>query len=117
MTETIEDSFSPHQINILIQGLHALEGALNAIEQPLPDQMLELKNILRNDLESQKALASITLTTKQAAQILHCSEKRVHQLASNNEIQIVENGKKGRSYSTQYTASSIKEYAIRKTQS
>jgi len=114
MPETITDSFTPNQINLLLQGLRALEGALNAIEQPKPEQMDELKEILNNDLELTRLLENSTLSTKQVAKILHCSEKRVHQLAAKNEIQIVENGKKGRSYTTLFMAASIKNYAIRK---
>jgi hypothetical protein len=116
MTATIDDSFSPRQLQILLQGLLTLEGALKAIEQPLPDQMNELKEILNTDLESFSTLENITLTTVQVARILHCTIKRVQQLASEGEIKVAEVGKKGRSYSSHYFANSVKEYAVKKAQ-
>jgi len=100
---------------VLLQGLSALEGALTAIEQPLPDQLQKLKGTLRAELDTHSLAESIMLTTEQAARRLGCSGKRIHQLASKGVLKIAQAGKKGRGYSTLYFKYSVKEYAIKKS--
>ena len=108
-------AFSDEQIFVLLQGLNALEGALKAIEQPLPNQLHELKGKLRAELDSFSDNESTTLTTEKVARILRISGKRVHQLASKGSLKIAQCGRKGRGYSTLYFMDSVKEYAMMKS--
>jgi len=107
--------FSEEQIFMLLQGLTALEGALQAISQPLPGQLHELKGKLRAELSTLERDESETLTTEQVAEILQCTGKRVHQLASSGAIKVAQVGKRGRGYSSLFYRDSVREYMTKRS--
>lgn len=107
-------TFSKEQVQILLQGLSVLEGALQAIDQPIPDPLRDLQGKLNAELRSMTALGSSTLSTEQVATVLGCSIKRVHQMAANGLITVAHRGKKGRGYSSLFTAESVRAFRASK---
>lgn len=114
MLESNNTRFTIEQLRILFQGLVTLEGAIKAIDLPVPEQIVNLKGKLRGELQSISELNAPTVTTDQVARFLGCSGKRIHQLASEGAIKIAQIGKKGRGNTTFYFTESVKEYASKK---
>lgn len=103
-------AFSKEQVQILLQGLSVLEGALQAIDQPIPDPLRDLQGILKAELSSISALGNSTLSTEQVASVLGCSTKRVHQLAAKGMIKVIHRGKKGRGNSSLFGTESVRAF-------
>jgi len=98
------------RVQLLVSGLQSLEGALSALQQPLPEGLGELKQVL---FLQQQVLASspdAPLTTNQASLLLDCSPRRVRQLGQQEQIKLVRQGGRGRGHSNLYNAASVYAY-------
>lgn len=98
------------RIEILVSGLASLEGALRAIQQPLPVGLSELRAELHRQKEALALAAGHDLTTKAVAVLLNCSPSRVHQLGKQNLIRLVCRGGRGRGHSNLYDGPSVCRY-------
>jgi len=97
-------------IQILASGLMSLEGALKALQQPLPEGLDELKEALSRQREVLALSSSAYLATQQVALLLNCSPRRVRQLGQQGYIKLVRQGGRGRGRSNVYDAASVYTY-------
>lgn len=111
---TLVDSLNEDTLNILASGLVSLEGALNALQQPVPPTLVELKTALALELQLKAKTLPERLDTAQVAQLLNCTRRRVRQLGKEGEIGITRSGRPGRGGSTVFSAQSVWDYLERK---
>jgi hypothetical protein len=89
--------FSRGQVEILIGGLTSLEGALKALQEPIPSDLPELKAHLASYLVTISQSLANPMTTSEVATFLACSRRRVLQLGEQGRIKLVRRGHRGRS--------------------
>ena len=106
----VELPLTKKHVELLLTGLVSLEGAIEAIHQPIPTEVDDVRKALQDYRNRLDNLSKETLSTKEVAQILGFSARRVHQLGRKNSIRIVRLGKKGRGRSTVYDAESVRQY-------
>lgn len=100
------------KVDLLLSGLVSLEGALNALRQPVPSMLNELKKGLSETrLKPVEQLKNV-LSTKEAAERLNCSVRHVRYLAKIGRIHLLVQGKVGRGRSSLYDARSVEAYAV-----
>jgi hypothetical protein len=97
-------------VQLLVSGLQSLEGALNALQQPLPKGLGELKQALFLQKQVLATSPDAPLTTNQVSLIIGRSPRRVRQLGRQRQIKLVRQGGRGRSHSNLYDAVSVYAY-------
>ena len=102
--------FTVAQIKTLLNGLTSLEGALNALREPLPEGTVELRSLLLNQERMLSQTHAEVLTTQEVAALFDCSLRRVRQMGLAKEIQLVKQGRRGRGFSNLYDAKSVKVF-------
>lgn len=100
-------------VQLLVSGLQSLEGALSALQQPLPEKLGELQQALFLQRQVLATSPDAPLTTNQAALIIGCSPRRVRQLGRQKRIKLVRQGGRGRGRSNLYDAASVYAYRDR----
>lgn len=120
MVQTTSNSANPltgsldeDAVQLLVSGLQSLEGALNALQQPLPEGLGELKEILFLQKQLLAKSPAAPLTTDQASLVIGCSSRRVRQLGEQGHIKLVRRGRRGRGHANLYDAASVYTYLDR----
>jgi len=98
------------QVNLIISGLLALEGAMSALHQPIPPEVDELKKELLSQQNEPNSIGNYALSTKTVAQLLGYSTRRVNQLGASGYIRPLQLGSKGRGRTYYYDAESVRNY-------
>ena len=104
--------FTTDQMDLLISGLISLEGSLTALNQPIPKTLGDLKSGLAGARQKQPDNPKNTITTKEAAELLKCSDRHVRHLATIGRINLLERGEVGRGRTNMYDAKSVSAYAV-----
>lgn len=100
------------KVDLLLSGLISLEGALNALKQPVPPALSELKNGLIGTRQKPVEKHKPTISTKEAAELLKCSARHVRYLAKAGRIHLLVQGTVGRGRSSLYDAQTVEAYAV-----
>jgi hypothetical protein len=101
------------RVQLLVSGLQSLEGALNALQQPLPEGLGELKEVLFLQKQVLGSSSNAPLTTAHVSLLLGYSARRVRQLGQQEHIKLVRQGERGRGRSNLYDAASVYTYRDR----
>lgn len=108
---------SADQLTVLVQGLVALEGSLQALNRPLPPCLNQLKSLLRARIRGLEERDDLTMTTAEAAAYLGLTERYILTLAAQDKIAVAEFGRRGRGYTNRYYVDSIDAYRARRDDS
>lgn len=112
-TNSLTAFLTEERVRLLVSGLQSLEGALNALQQPLPEGLGKLKQVLFLQRDILASSPVIHLTTAQVSLLLGCSTRRVRQLGRQGHIKLLQQGRRGRGRSNLYGAASVYEYGDR----
>jgi hypothetical protein len=103
------DSLTEERVQLLFNGLVSLEGALSALQQPIPPTLGELKAALSQTETPPQPLGE-EITAEEAAALLKRSSRRVRQLGREKLIDVAIHGNRGRGHSSKYKTESVLAY-------
>lgn len=101
------ETLNKEALALLVNGLTSLEGSLRALEKPLPEQIDQLRGVLRQRIEKLDKPPQETMTTKEVAEQLNCTERHVLSLGKKGKIVQVRAGRRGRGSSGTYSTDSV----------
>jgi len=104
------ETLNKEALALLINGLTSLEGSLRALEEPLPEQIDQIKGVLRQRIEKLDKPPQETMTTKEVAEQLDCTERYVLSLGKKGKIVQIRTGRRGRGSSGTYSTDSVLAY-------
>jgi excisionase family DNA binding protein len=97
-------------LTTLRSGLIALEGSLAALNVPAPANIKDLKSLLTEQIAVLDATEDESMTTREVAQLLNCTNRNVLKLGKKGKIKLIKRGSRKRGDSNLYSSASVLEY-------
>lgn len=104
------ETLNKEALALLVSGLTSLEGSLRALEKPLPEQIDQIRGVLKQRIEKLDKPPQETMTTKEVAEHLNYTERHVLSLGKKGKIVQVKGGRRGRGSSGTYSTDSVLAY-------
>src|SRR6266852_9840964 len=106
-------AFTAEDVQILQQGLAALQAVLGITRQPIPSRL----EYLRHQIQHWEGEGTEywpprdTMSAREVAGSLNVTLQQVCQLGGKNRLVVAKKGQRGRGHSTLYTTESVRRYA------
>ena len=110
---TILSALTVEDVQLLQQGLTALQAALGVTHQPIPSRLDRLRQQLQywEGNKDEGWPDSETMSAREVASCLDMTLQQVCKLGAQNRLVVAKKGHRGRGHSTFYTTESVKQYA------
>ncbi len=110
---TTPSEFTAEDVQVLQQGLTALQAVLDVAHQPIPSRLEHLRRQLQHweGAGSESWPQHDTMSAREVADLLNVTLQQVCQLGGKNHLDVAKKGRRGRGHSTLYTTESVRRYA------
>lgn len=106
-------AFTAEDVQLLQQGLAALQAVLGVTHLPIPSRLSQLRHQLQRweGEGNENWPEGDTMSASEVAFRLNVTLQQVCQLGAKNRLLVAKKGRRGRGHSTLYTTESVKRYA------
>ena len=106
-------AFTAEDVQLLQQGLAALQAILGVTHLPIPSRLGQLRHQLQRweGEGNENWPEGDTMSASEVASRLNVTLQQVCQLGAKNRLLVAKKGRRGRGHSTLYTTESVKRYA------